>query len=119
LILLSIFGSFASITCNKTSDSTESSRVDENASISLGGNSLMNQIVSFISISFHLQSTVGNHIFQTLVQRVANNLSSANTHFLVSALVSVDFQAFVYQTTQTVLSHFLFLHCLCCSLTFE
>ncbi|MDP2395544.1 MAG: hypothetical protein Q8M44_01185, partial [bacterium] len=47
----SIFGSLASTTCNNISDSIESSSVDLKASISLGGNSLINQIVSFINTS--------------------------------------------------------------------
>jgi len=50
-IFSSIFGSEASITCNSISDSIESSSVEEKASISFGGKSLINQIVSFIRIS--------------------------------------------------------------------
>ncbi|EFK95431.1 hypothetical protein LDC_2581, partial [sediment metagenome] len=46
------FGSLQSTTCNNISLSIESSKVDLKASISFGGNSLINQIVSFISISF-------------------------------------------------------------------
>jgi len=119
-IFISNFLSEQSITCNNISDSIESSSVDLNASINFGGNSLINQIVSFINTSFGGIYTqvfssyeASTNIFHTLVQRVANSLSSANTHFLVSAFVRVDFQAFVYPTTQTVFIPFLFLHCLC------
>jgi hypothetical protein len=51
-IFISTFGSDASTTCSNKFDSIESSRVDLNASISFGGNSLINHIVSFISTSF-------------------------------------------------------------------
>jgi len=50
-ILISTFGSEQSTTCNKIFDSIESSKVDLNASISFGGSSRINQIVSFIKTS--------------------------------------------------------------------
>jgi len=121
LIFSSIFGSQASITCKSKSASIESSKVEVKASISSGGKSRINQIVSFIKYSLHLKlffSVASTHIFQTEVQSVANSLSSAKTHFFVREFVKVDFQAFVYQTTQTVFNPFLTLFFLCSALTF-
>jgi hypothetical protein len=52
LIFISSLLSEVSITCKSKSDSIESSKVDLKASISFGGNSLINQIVSFTKTSF-------------------------------------------------------------------
>jgi len=92
LIFSSIFGSQASITCKSKSASIESSKVEVKASISSGGKSRINQIVSFIKYSLHLKlffSVASTHIFQTEVQSVANSLSSAKTHFFVREFVKV------------------------------
>jgi len=88
-----------------------SSSVDENALISLGGRSLINQMVSLRSISLpvHWVGSFMIHILPTLVQSVANSLFSAKTHLLVSELRREDFPALVYQTIPTVGSHFLIL----------
>lgn len=92
-----------------------SSSVDENALISLGGRSLMNQIVSFRSISFpvHCSGSFIIHIFPTLVQSVAKSLFSASTHLLVRELRIDDLPALVYHTIPTVGNPFLFLDSLC------
>jgi len=80
----------------------ESSSVLEKASMSCGGSSRINPIVSLIRKFFHFPSSVGNHIVPTLVPRVAKSLSSASTHFFVREFVSVDFPALVYPTTPIV-----------------
>lgn len=92
-----------------------SSSVDENALMSLGGRSLINQMVSLSNISFpvHCVGSFMIHIFPTLVPSVAKSLFSANTHLLVRELSIDDFPALVYQTIPTVGNHFLFLDSLC------
>lgn len=102
LILSSRFGSFASITCKRRSDSIESSRVDLNASIRSGGRSRMNQIVSQMRISCPLSSPVATHILPTDVPSVAKSLFSERTHFFVRAFARADLPALVYPTIPTV-----------------
>jgi hypothetical protein len=77
--------------------STLSSSVDAKALISLGGKSLINQIVSFKSISFHIHFSlsVKRNIFQILVQSVAKSLFSARIFFLVNKFNSDDLPVFV------------------------
>ena len=107
-----IHGSHASTTWRRRSASMESSSVDRKAAISSGGRSRINPIVSLISTSSHIQSSssAGIYILPTFVPSVAKSLFSASTHFFVSAFMSVDFPALVYQTIPTVANPFLFLH---------
>jgi len=88
-----------------------SSSVEENALMSLGGRSLINQIVSFKRISFpvHCSGFFISHIFPTLVHSVAKSLFAAKTHLLVSELSIDDLPALVYHTIPTVGNPFLFL----------
>jgi hypothetical protein len=69
----------------------------EKASISFGGRSRINQIVSFNRTSFqiHFSGSVKRNNFHTFVQSVAKSLFSAKTHFLVRAFNKDDLPAFV------------------------
>jgi hypothetical protein len=126
----SINGSEISIVWNKISDSILSSSVDLKAFIKEGGRSCINQTVSFKRIFLHIDqlhccqlinpSSYGfKNSSPTDVPNVANNLSSAKTHFFVKAFNNEDFQALVYHTIPTVCKCFFSLHFLCCSLTFS
>ena len=107
--------------CSRNLLSILSSKVLEKASISFGGRSRINQIVSFKSTSFqiHFSGSVNTYIFPTFVQSVAKSLFSASTHFFVIAFKSEDLPAFVYHTIQITGYHFFILLCLCKFLIFS
>jgi len=107
--------------CNRNLLSILSSKVLEKASISFGGRSRINQIVSFNKTSFqiHFSGSVKTYILPTFVHKVAKSLFSARTHFFVIAFNSEDLPAFVYHTIPITGSHFFILLCLCKFLIFS
>ena len=103
-ICSSKLGCEISTTCNKTSASLTSSKVDLKDSINRVGSLRMKPTVSVNKNGIPSQTTL-----RTVESTVANNLFSAKTSVLASFCIKVDLPTFVYPTkeTRTIRSRFL------------